>query len=351
MSFYNSIDNSPEKSLALKVPKSRGNEIIGILSRCHALRVDLQILQDSAYIYIPIRYVPPDVSSYEFEVLEMEFPRRCKIPRGRTFKDLLRGRIPDEVLRSIPRSLDIIGDIALIQLPTQVARDYGKVIGEAIMKVHRNVKAVFARGEVTGDFRVRSLVHIAGEYKIETIHKEHGVKILVDISKTYINPSLAEEHRRVSQLVRDNECVLDMFCGVGPFSLLIAHQHRALVIALDLNPHAIACLKKSIKLNKLRGEILALVTDSKYSSSMLRSRYFNHIIMNLPHKSLEFLDEACKLVKSGGLVHVYSIGKSVDEVINAVKSSCTCMEEVVDVRKVLDYAPHKYVFRVSIRSS
>ena len=91
------------------------------------------------------------------------------------------------------------------------------------MEVHPNVRAVFAKsGWVSGTERIMPLRYVAGENRTQTIHKEHGCSFKVDLSKVFFSPRLSSEHQRIAKLVDEGERVVDMFAGVGPFSILIA---------------------------------------------------------------------------------------------------------------------------------
>ena len=56
---------------------------------------------------------------------------------------------------------------------------------------------------VKGEFRVRDLEVVAGDDRLETIHQEYGIRLLVDPSRVYFNPRLAGERHRVASLVRE----------------------------------------------------------------------------------------------------------------------------------------------------
>ena len=181
---------------------------------------------------------------------------------------------------------------------------------------------------------------------------EYGVKIFVDIARVYFNPSLAEEHRRVATYAKDGELVLDMFAGAGPFSLHIASIRRATVVSIDVNPRAVECLRLSMKLNKLKGDIHPLVADSSYVASMFFSE-FDRIIMNLPHNSLNFLDQALKIAKRGAHIHLYVIASSCSDAIEMLqnfipKISTSRRVKVNDCIRILPYSPRKYIHRLNL---
>jgi len=271
---------------------------------------------------------------------------------GKTFKDYLKGKIPEGLLESIPSSYDIVGDIAIIQLPEEALR-YGDVIAEAIMCVAKNVKSVYAAGPVEGEYRVRKLIHLGGERRTETIHKEYGVLIRVDVGKTYYNPSLSEEHRRVASLVSEGEDVADLFCGVGPFTLHIITTRKARVFAVDINPYAIKCLIESLELNskKIKGKAVPVMGDVRDFLAVVAPASFDRVIMNLPHVAVNFIGEVLGKVKPAGYLHVYAVARSADEAKDAVMNAVPGDSRVVifNVTRVLDYAPRKFIYRVDVK--
>lgn len=272
---------------------------------------------------------------------------------GLSFKDLLEGLVPDGVLMRIPSAYDVIGEVAIINVPEDLL-EYGKLIGEAISRVSRNVRAVYAGGYVSGEYRVRGLRHIYGDAVSKTVHREYGLRISVDVLKTYYNPSLAEEHRRVAEVVSDGELVGDLFCGVGPFSLHIASLREATSYAVDFNPDAIRCLIESIEMNKkkLKGKVMPVLSDVRDFLRVVSDGIFDRIIMNLPLEALEYVSLVGGKLRIGGVLHVYLVSYSDEEARHAVSEVVDSSTlSVVGVKKVLDYAPRKYVFRVDLRKS
>ena len=146
---------------------------------------------------------------------------------------------------------------------------------------------------------------MAGDPSTETTHLEYGIKFLVDPAKVYFNPRLANERSRIASLVRQGEVVVDMFAGVGPFSIMIArHALPSPVVAVDLNPDAVEYLKRNIELNKANrvvpyeGDARQVVFDVPCA---------DRIIMNLPHSAIDFFHDALTRLKLQGTIHFYHI--------------------------------------------
>ena len=152
----------------------------------------------------------------------------------------------------------------IIEIPPEL-KPYEKTIGEAILKTHRNIKTVLAKaGAINGIYRIREYIHIAGENKTQTLHREFGCQYHVDLAKAYFSPRLSHEHERVAELVQAGETVVDLFAGVGPFSVLIGKRNpKAKVYAVDLNPDAVELLKVNVRVNRVENHVFPILADAR----------------------------------------------------------------------------------------
>jgi len=251
-------------------------------------------------------------------------------------------------------SYTLVGDIAIVSYDERV-RGREREIAEYIMSIHPRVKTVYAKISTVGEERVAKLIHLYGEKRTKTLYKEHGLTFSVDIQRAYINPRLSTEHIRVANQV--NGFVLDMFAGIGGFTLHISARGKAeIVVANDINTAAIQLMLESISMNKrkLKTPILVLNLDAAKLPSILKNS-FDHIIMNLPHLAIKFLGTALRLTKHYTYLHVYTIDlthmealKSVEKALNSILKNGLCSIAFRDVIRVLDYAPRRYIFRVCI---
>jgi len=213
---------------------------------------------------------------------------------------------PDELVH-VYNSYDIVGNIAILRL-TDVSRKYGQTIAEAIMRVHKNVKTVLAQtSSICGDFRLRKLEYISGENKTTTIHKESGCIFFVDVEKCYFSPRLFYERMRIAKRVRNGEVVLNMFAGVGCFSVVVAKYSNAeKVYSIDVNPVAIQCMRENVRLNRVYGKVVPILGDAKEVIEEMLRQVADRVLMPLPEKAFEYLPYALSaLKKAGGWIYYY----------------------------------------------
>ena len=210
--------------ICIKVPKRQGEKAIALARKLGFLDKSLQIRRDAENLYIPSIRQPNanDIASLMSQALDYQLETKgfCeKQPPIETLMHALENRLPPHLLKNVPQAIDIIGDIAIFEIPPEL-KPYENAIGGAILQTHRNIRTALAKaGAISGIYRVREFTFIAGEQKTQTVHREFGCRFHVDVAKAYFSPRLSQEHQRVASLVQSGETVVDLFAGVGPFSV------------------------------------------------------------------------------------------------------------------------------------
>ena len=303
----------PKEWLSLKVPKVCGQYAISLATKHMIIDRQLEIQNYANFVYIPLIRQP---SAEEFAELQVQVPdfslQLHKFPEKRkqskTVTEVLEGHLPPHLMASLPKALDVIGDIAIVEVPSEL-ENHEELLGAAILEAHKNLRTVLAKaGAVSGEYRLRDFEVIAGEPRTNTIHKEFGCSYQVDLAKAYFSPRLSHEHQRVASLVQQGETIVDLFAGVGPFAVLIAKNHKDVkVYAVDLNADAVELLRTNIRLNRVENRVFPIIGDARLMVNAKLRGVSNRVIMNLPEKAIKFVDVACKALKpEGGLLHFYS---------------------------------------------
>ena len=327
--------------IGLKVPKNNADRIRRVLLNQSLINLDMKIKRVDEYVYIPLTVQPDtelmdELANLEVEITDTEFEIHTKGPKS--LKDYLKDRIEDDRIEDIKKSFDIIGDVVILEIPEDF-EDYKHIIGEAALKFTKR-KAVYRKtSEIKGVIRTRELEHLAGEDNSETIHREFGSRFMLDVKKVYFSPRLATERRRISDQVQNNEIIIDMFAGIGPFPISIAREHNAKIYAIDINPYAYKYIKKNIELNKLEGKIIPLLGDVGEVLNGLNIKA-DRIIMNLPGTAWTFLDTAIKNLKPGGVLHYYEFASEYKIPIERIiETAYPRKVEVLNSRKVKSKSP------------
>jgi len=279
----------------------------------------------------------------------------------RSIEEALVGELPENILELVPKSYDIIGKIAIIEfdqintINDNSVLSYKKKVAEALVSVNKSVETVYEKkSEVKGRYRLKELKTIYGDDNPETIHKENGCLFKLDVKKTYFTPRLVSERKRISSIsFQKQETIVDMFAGVGPFSIQIAKNDDTKIYAFDVNPSAYKYLVDNIKLNEMKGEVIAhnmdvkeLLNPKNKLGNYLKNK-IDRIIMNLPEQSINFLDVACFLMnKTSGILHFYQfcekpnpIKKGIENLIANLRDSGWHIEEILNSKIVKPFSP------------
>ncbi|MCC7572242.1 MAG: class I SAM-dependent methyltransferase family protein [Candidatus Methanofastidiosum sp.] len=321
--------------IGVRVSRSEAEKHRKTLLDIGVLDINFKIAYDDDFVLLPIKEEINGYNTIDYDFLPLE-------KRKSSLREILSKKIPDSLLAKL-RAFDAIGNIALIQLSDDLI-PYEKIIGEALLELNPFIKAVFRKDSIEGEYRVPKLELIAGNNVTETVYREFGVRILLDVSKVYFSPRLSEERKRIASLVKKDEIVLDMFCGVGPFSLMISKKSEPKKIyAIDINEMAIYYLKKNIALNKTYN-IVPIQGDSR--SEIKKIENPDRIIMNLPHSSFEFLSDVLSTYKNA-TVHFYAVSENILSVKKKIIEKSTKHEKEIEFlseRVVKSYSPNTDIY-------
>jgi tRNA (guanine37-N1)-methyltransferase len=321
------------ESISLVVPKKKAEPVRRKLIEKGVLRRDLQIRSDAKSVYLPVTQridLGYPIEKMDFKEMDLQ------VSDYRLLVD-----VPEEIRPLLPSSFDTVGSIAIVKMEDEVA-PYAAKIGKAIMATQISIKTVCMDSGVIDEFRTRDVKVVAGEKTTETIHKEYGLTFKVDVARAFFTPRLATERQAVAKQVKPGEVVIDMFAGIGPFSIMIAKTGSPrIVYAIDVNPDAIELMKENIALNKA-ASVSPMLGDAREVVRGLEKA--DHVVMNLPHDGRGFIGEAIRALKPGGVIHFYEITeddevqKSLDEIADAARREGRLMKELAR-RRIKSYSP------------
>jgi len=341
---------------SLKIPKIFGQKALLLVRKLALLNKELKLQRENDYLCVPLLREPFSTELDELkatlpdlEISKRKFP--VSVEQQPKLDELLSDKLPPHVLASLPHSIDFIGDIAVVEIAPEL-ESYKQMIGNAILRAHKRVRTVLAKsGAVSGVYRLRTFEAISGQGKTETVHREHGCIFHVDLAKAYFSPRLSYEHSRVASLVKQGETVVDMFAGVGSFSILIAKsQEDVRVCAIDVNPDAFEFLKKNVLANRVEAKVEPILGDARQIVNERLRDAADRVIMNLPEKAVEYVDVACRAIKpEGGVVHYYEFSNTAEpletaksRLTEAVKQNNRRLEKILLARIVRGVAPFNY---------
>ncbi|MBN1784237.1 MAG: class I SAM-dependent methyltransferase family protein [Candidatus Bathyarchaeota archaeon] len=344
------------EATCLKVPKKSGEQAIRLVRDLNLFNSKLAVEQFKNNLCIPlVSELSPDALKKldnelpEYAIDVHVFSERKK--RHLTHLDLLADKLPPDLLAIVPRAIDFIGAIAIVEIPSELS-DHKKLIGEVLLQAHRQTSTVLAKASAVGGvYRIRDFEVIAGLNKTATVHREYGCVYHVDVAKAYFSTRLSSEHNRVASQVKAGETVVDLFAGVGPFAIPIAKKQKDVrVYALDVNPDAVALLKRNVAVNRAEKQVVPVLGDARQVVKNQLLEKVDRVIMNLPETAYEFVDVACEaLKKDSGIIHYYGFMKVSDSLetvkvrlAEAVNKCNRTVTKILLAKPVRDVAPYTW---------
>ena len=310
-----------------KVPKSRAQDNILRLKQKNLIAKGFEIIRIGEDVLIPLNEDTP------------------AMPEGMETVDV-EGKARKERVYPMKHfgSFDVIGKIAIVKVKSV---EKAKQISDSIMTTNRGIDTVYYGGKLSGSERVRSLFLLGGVDNPVTIHRENGLRFRVDVSKAYFSPRLATERKILSEGVRDRERILDLFAGVGPFSITVASRSKCSIDAVDINQEAVRLMSENIALNRMKGTITPVCADAADFLGETKTKY-DRIIMNLPMKSPDYLDIAAVHLKSGGIINLYVIS-DIENLTLTMERARALGLSLVGKRIVHGYSKDKNLYSLELR--
>ena len=215
----------------------------------------------------------------------------------------LADKLTREELGLLPTGWEQIGHVAVLTLrPELMSR--AKEIGQVLLSLP-GVRTVAVRTMgISGRYRRPGLEVVAGDPCTETLHREHGCAFKLDIAKVMFSLANLYERGRVAGLVREGEVVVDLFAGIGQFTIPIARLAKpSRVYAVELNPIAFGYLKENVRLNRVGHIVVPLLGDCE---RVAPRGVADRVVLGILHVTHRYLPLALDALKpAGGMVHYH----------------------------------------------
>ena len=255
--------------------------------------------------------------------------------------DVLRGRFRDAKLRDdlIPTRWEWIGEIVVLRLPSDAqphASDIARLIGEVL-----GAKAVVEDvSGVHGPLRTPEIRILWGS-GTETIHTEGGIRYALDVARIMFSSGNLAERVGIAARIRPGQVVVDLFAGIGYFSIPIAVRSRpARVYACEVSPVAYGYLLENVRLNRATN-VVPLLGDCRDTAP---SGVADWVLMG-HFSATDYLDVAFRAMKDVGTVVYHCVAPAErfpKEAIERIREAGAHLDfEIggIHSRRVKSYAP------------
>ncbi|WP_415379119.1 class I SAM-dependent methyltransferase [Halosimplex sp. TS25] len=345
------MDESEER-LAVVVDKPRTEAVIAELEAEGVYDADRSVREyDEGSVSVPVTAIPGTV---EYS----EVVRQVGEPRLRDLADHLRERgWSDDEIDLAPSSWAVLGTVVLVDVGDAPRPEE---VGEALLALHGAADTVLARGGISGAHREPDVTVLAGVGDTETVHREHGTVYAMDLAEVMFSPGNKAERARMGDVVTEGERVVDMFAGIGYFTLPMARA-GADVTAIERNPASFRYLLENVQRNGVtdrvqpyRADCRDVVAQTDPATDVTADRVvMGYYEASEPRSedsrsssdaSYEYLDSALGALEPGGVVHVHEAtpeglvpGRPVGRLRDAAAERGRSVD-VLDTRRVKGYS-------------
>ncbi len=296
-----------------------------------ALDKTRKLVKNNGFIEIPVM---ESFDKYEFTLVEQDRPEYYL--QKKTLISSL--NIPESEKKLLPRGWNFLGDIIIVTLNEKLEHRR-KEIGEALLCLYPGCKTVLLDRGISGQMRQPQREIIAGN-GTETIHKERGCLFMLDAMRIMFSQGNLAEKERMSKLGQ-NETIVDMFAGIGYFSIPMAvHSKPKKIISIEINPVSFCYLRENIKLNKV-GDIVKPVSGD--CSKVTPRSVADRVIMGYLDGQ-EYLPNGIDALLPGGILHYHEAvpeaveNRPVERIMEASRKQGR-QAHIMSVRRIKKYAP------------
>ncbi|MBW6470011.1 MAG: class I SAM-dependent methyltransferase family protein [Methanosarcinaceae archaeon] len=297
-------------------------------------KIKLTGSKDEKFLEIPIKtYIEG------YTIIEQDAPEYYG--KWQSLKDRLEGSIPSNDFKYVPSGWQIIGDIIIVSIPPEID-NIKSIIAKALLDMYPRCKSVIQDLGIEGQFREPNRISIIGD-KTETIHKEHQCFFKMDVTKIMYSKGNLLERKRMSQ-VGSGEVVVDMFAGIGYFSIPMAvHAKPKQIFSIELNPVSFSYLCENIKLNHVENIIKPINGDC---AEVTPQGVADRVIMGYVGITHHYLEQGIEAIKkSGGILHYHETTPEsllFDRPVSRIEGAARAMGrevEIMECRRIKKYSP------------
>ncbi len=276
-------------------------------------------------------------------------------------KEKLNGKVDKKKLELLPKGFQKIGDIIILNLDSELVGD-SKEIGKAVLEIFPSIRSVCNKiGKITGKFREPQIKVISGSKDTVTTHIESGCKYKFDVRKVMFAKGNVFERTRIAKQVEKGEIIVDMFSGIGYFSVPIGKLSKPdKVYSIELNPVSFEFFKENLKINHIHC-VEPINGDCKKEVEKLVEKGVkaDRVLMGYLPPPKEFLESAMKIIKKKGILHyeeLVVVGKEDEEIgrimgdVQQVAEKAGFKVKLLVAKKIKSYGPKidHYVFDIKI---
>ncbi|MCQ2055991.1 MAG: class I SAM-dependent methyltransferase family protein [archaeon] len=246
--------------------------------------------------------------------------------------------LPKSTLSELPLKWKHIGKVTIIKLK-ESAKPYERRIGTIYAKELGAKTICVDRGKIIGEFRKPNLEVIYGS-ETESMKRENGILYNFDVTKIMFSSGNTNERKRMKNFNYTGKTIVDMFAGIGYFTLPLAKfANPRKIVACEKNPDSYKFLVQNISLNNVENVVVPVFGDNR---DLDGKSFADCVIMGYVQKTSKFIPKALDIIKSGGIIHyhdtfyVHEYEKKIKKIFDTF---CPGGYKILKIEEVKSFAP------------
>ena len=257
-------------------------------------------------------------------------------------KGLYDGIVPGE----LPRRWERFSDVAIIPHGSFEGEGWSpdKPLWDAVAGA-LGAKRLARMGEVSGEFRESGVEMLLGEDDW-VVRRESGVDYGYAMTRCMFSAGNVNERRRMGEVAAEGDVVVDLYAGIGYYTLPALVHGGATVHACEWNPEAVKALRWGLDANGVEDRCTIHEGDNRNATESLAG-VADRVFLGLLPSSQDGLEVALSVLSpSGGTLHVHGLAPSKDHAswVEGVSECASALRPDSDLShdltRVKSYAPH-----------
>jgi len=216
-------------------------------------------------------------------------------------------------LEDLPKKWERFGDVAILprgsfegeKWETYKSRRFWKMVADSLGATRLAIS-----GEVRGNFRRSGLTMLIGEDD-RVIRRENGIDYHYRLTKCMFSAGNVNERRRMGGLAVEGEVIVDLYAGIGYYSIpILAHSKAAHVHACEWGSDALEALRVNLEVNGVSERCTIHAGDNRTENDQINGVADRVLLGLLPSSSQGYKSALRAMKPSGGVLHIHGLGKS-----------------------------------------